>query len=214
MTRSKLSDSDKHEILHLYRTSEETTSALAERYGVSGTTIRRVLKESLSQQEYEILTNQKQVARWSQSQGVSDWPLPTEEILNPSSTVQTPSSNLESIPLPDLPLSPSSEAPSTPSTLSVEATLPDTQLAFHTSELSSTVENPSRKRSVPASTLAANPVEVPISSRAVSDSPALDPLEEETTNAFELSNLYSNNEQPEDFKGLEELDNELEDLED
>ncbi len=60
MTRSKLSDTDKQELLALYRESAETISTLAERYGVSSTTIRRILKGSLLQQEYEFLTNQKQ----------------------------------------------------------------------------------------------------------------------------------------------------------
>lgn len=63
MTRSKLSDIDRQEILTLYRESAETTSALAERYGVSGTTIRRVLKDSLSQQDDETSPHQKQAPR-------------------------------------------------------------------------------------------------------------------------------------------------------
>lgn len=63
MTRSKLSDADKQEILTLYRESPETASTLAERYGVSSTTIRRTLRSILSSQEYETLTNQKQTSK-------------------------------------------------------------------------------------------------------------------------------------------------------
>jgi transposase-like protein len=63
MSPKKLSDSDKHEILALYRQSPETTSTLATRYGVSSSTISRLLKSSLSEPEYEALIQQKRTAR-------------------------------------------------------------------------------------------------------------------------------------------------------
>ncbi len=66
MTPSKLSDSEKRDVVRLYREPRETTSTLAERYGVSSTTIRRALKSSLPQKEYETLTGQKQIARWQE----------------------------------------------------------------------------------------------------------------------------------------------------
>jgi transposase-like protein len=59
MAPQKLSDSDKQTILTLYRYPEETTSTLASRYGVSNTTISRILKQGLSEQEYETLVQQK-----------------------------------------------------------------------------------------------------------------------------------------------------------
>jgi len=59
MAPQKLSDSDKQTILMLYRHPEETTSTLASRYGVSNTTISRILKQGLSEQEYETLVQQK-----------------------------------------------------------------------------------------------------------------------------------------------------------
>jgi transposase-like protein len=59
MAPQKLSDSDKQTILALYRYPEETTSTLASRYGVSNTTISRILKQGLSEQEYETLVQQK-----------------------------------------------------------------------------------------------------------------------------------------------------------
>ncbi|MBH8553457.1 helix-turn-helix domain-containing protein, partial [Nostocaceae cyanobacterium CENA357] len=43
----KLTDSDKQEILKLYRETAETTSTLAERYDVSNSTISRLLKSTL-----------------------------------------------------------------------------------------------------------------------------------------------------------------------
>jgi transposase-like protein len=59
MPPQKLSESDKQDILSLYRATEETTSSLANRYGVSNTTISRILKQSLSGEEYEALIQQK-----------------------------------------------------------------------------------------------------------------------------------------------------------
>ncbi|MBD1841919.1 transposase [Cyanobacteria bacterium FACHB-63] len=59
---SRLSDSDKSQIIELYRQSGETTLTLAERYGVSNTTISRILKSSLSAEEYDSLIQQKRSA--------------------------------------------------------------------------------------------------------------------------------------------------------
>ncbi|MEO0970159.1 MAG: transposase [Cyanobacteria bacterium J06639_18] len=59
----KLTDSDKKEILKLYRESAETTSTLAERYGVSNSTISRLLKSTLPEDEYEYLVSLKRAAR-------------------------------------------------------------------------------------------------------------------------------------------------------
>jgi transposase-like protein len=63
MSPRKLTDEDKQEILKLYRQTEETTSTLAERYGVSSSTISRFLKSHLSEAEYEELIQQKRLAR-------------------------------------------------------------------------------------------------------------------------------------------------------
>lgn len=59
MAPSKLSDADKQTILELYRHPEETTSTLAERYGVSNSTISRLLKSSLAEADYAALIQQK-----------------------------------------------------------------------------------------------------------------------------------------------------------
>lgn len=63
MTVKKLSDSDKSEILKLYRETGETTSTLADRYGVSNSTISRLLKVTLPEAEYEVLIASKRAAR-------------------------------------------------------------------------------------------------------------------------------------------------------
>ncbi|MDY6785920.1 MAG: transposase [Cyanobacteriota bacterium] len=63
MSPRKLTDSDKQEILDLYRTPQETTSTLAERYQVSSSTISRFLKTHLPENEYEELIQQKRLSR-------------------------------------------------------------------------------------------------------------------------------------------------------
>ncbi len=62
MTPRKLSDSDKHHIVELYRQPGETTLTLANQYGVSNTTVSRILKSSLPAEEYEGLIQQKRLA--------------------------------------------------------------------------------------------------------------------------------------------------------
>lgn len=63
MSPRKLTESDKQEILELYRLPQETTSTLAERYEVSSSTISRFLKSQLPKSEYEELIQQKRLSR-------------------------------------------------------------------------------------------------------------------------------------------------------
>ena len=74
MTPTKLSDSDKRELIRLYRQSNENTITLAKRYGVSSSTVRRIIQGALSEPEYEFLVQQKQ-KRLSDRTSVSE---PTE----------------------------------------------------------------------------------------------------------------------------------------
>ncbi|NET11606.1 MAG: hypothetical protein F6K08_01385 [Okeania sp. SIO1H6] len=60
MTPTKLSDSEKLEIVELYQTTEHNTITLADRYGVSSSTIRRILQSSIPEDEYKDLVQQKQ----------------------------------------------------------------------------------------------------------------------------------------------------------
>jgi len=62
MAPKKLTEADKKAILGLYRQPQETTSTLAERYGVSNSTISRLLKASLPEAEYSALIQQKRSA--------------------------------------------------------------------------------------------------------------------------------------------------------
>jgi len=72
MSSRKLSDSDKSEIVELYRQPGETTLTLASRYGVSSSTISRILKSSFSEHEYETLIQQKRSGRVQSSATQSD----------------------------------------------------------------------------------------------------------------------------------------------
>ncbi|MDY7006805.1 MAG: hypothetical protein SWX82_23495 [Cyanobacteriota bacterium] len=60
MTPTKLSDSEKLEIVELYQTTEDNTITLADRYGVSSSTIRRILQSNIPEDEYKELVHQKQ----------------------------------------------------------------------------------------------------------------------------------------------------------
>lgn len=63
MSPRKLTETDKEELLVAYRETSETTSTLAERYGVSSSTISRFLKSRLSVEEYEDLIQKKRLGR-------------------------------------------------------------------------------------------------------------------------------------------------------
>jgi transposase-like protein len=64
MSSRKLSESDKSDIIDPYRQPGETTLTLASRYGVSSSTISRILKSTLSEEEYESLIQQKRSGRF------------------------------------------------------------------------------------------------------------------------------------------------------
>jgi transposase-like protein len=59
MAPKKLSESEKKEIVQLYPQPEESTATLASRFGVSSSTISRILKQSLSDDDYNALVQQK-----------------------------------------------------------------------------------------------------------------------------------------------------------
>ncbi len=65
MSPKKITDADKLEIVDLYRQSGETTTSLALRYGVSNSTISRLLKTIVPEAEYELLIQQKRGSKGS-----------------------------------------------------------------------------------------------------------------------------------------------------
>ncbi|QXE25925.1 hypothetical protein B6N60_04647 [Richelia sinica FACHB-800] len=97
-TVRKLTDSDKKEILKLYRETAETTSTLAERYDVSNSTISRLLKSTLAEEEYEYLVSLKRAARTPEGRAQVSYeqiplltqPEPETEQFSPSVEVKLP----------------------------------------------------------------------------------------------------------------------------
>jgi transposase-like protein len=76
MPPTKLTDSDKQKILALYRQSDETTTSLAQQFSVSTSTISRILKQSLSEAEYDRLIQKKRAAGSSKSESEETVALP------------------------------------------------------------------------------------------------------------------------------------------
>ncbi|PSP17467.1 MAG: transposase [Cyanobacteria bacterium QS_8_64_29] len=72
MSSQKLSDADKQAILEQYRQHNETTSTLAKRYGVSNSTISRLLKTHLSREEYHTLIRRKRRGGEAEAAEASD----------------------------------------------------------------------------------------------------------------------------------------------
>ncbi|NER81799.1 MAG: transposase [Leptolyngbya sp. SIO1D8] len=61
MAPGKLSDTDKQQLTELYCQPGETTATLAKKFGVSSSTVSRVLKQQLSEEDYA------QLAQWKRS---------------------------------------------------------------------------------------------------------------------------------------------------
>jgi hypothetical protein len=93
MAPKKLTEPDKQEILELYRQPEETTSTLAGRYGVSNSTISRLLKATLPPAEYSALIQQKRAAA---DKGGSDSPAQNAAPTKPSVSAKAVSTQSES----------------------------------------------------------------------------------------------------------------------
>jgi hypothetical protein len=99
MSPRKLTDADKSDILSLYREPEETTSTLAARYGVSNSTISRILKSNLVESEYEVLIQQKRSNRTPGSAAspiIEPTDLPVESDDESSPVIQTTEFPIES----------------------------------------------------------------------------------------------------------------------
>lgn len=59
MAPRKLSDADKRDVIELYKQPGETTSTIADRYGVSSSTVSRILKTLIPEDDYRSLVAQK-----------------------------------------------------------------------------------------------------------------------------------------------------------
>lgn len=125
MTARKLSDSEKQDILQLYRTTGETSSTLATRYGVSTSTVSRLLKSTLPVDEYEALIQQKRSLR-----GADSSPEIAEQVIEPEVTkpeVTKPEASIEPFTLPLIESTPEleSEPESEPESTSVAPPAPE-----------------------------------------------------------------------------------------
>ncbi|NEQ52667.1 MAG: helix-turn-helix domain-containing protein [Leptolyngbya sp. SIO3F4] len=74
MAPRKLSDADKRDVIEIYRQPGETTSTIAKRFGVSTSTISRILKTLLPEDEYRALVSQKRSAPSEKPAPVSNEP--------------------------------------------------------------------------------------------------------------------------------------------
>ncbi|NET10520.1 MAG: hypothetical protein F6K16_38660 [Symploca sp. SIO2B6] len=119
----KLSASDKQTIVELYQHPEESTATLASRYGVSSSTISRVLKQELSTAEYQRIVQQKK--------GGGSKPLTTKP--------DAPSANIES---PQLTIEVAAEENSQPSERSSDVELPSVDQGKEVTSAEQLLETP------------------------------------------------------------------------
>lgn len=83
MSLPKLSDTDKQELVDLYRQTSATTTTLAKRFGVSISTVSRLLKTAIAATEYESLVLEKRSSRVPQGNPQLFLPLTETEKSNP-----------------------------------------------------------------------------------------------------------------------------------
>ena len=76
MSPAKLTDTDKQELVDLYRQTPATTTTLAERFGVSVSTVSRLLKTAIASGEYETLVQEKRGSKGIKNDAQLTLPLP------------------------------------------------------------------------------------------------------------------------------------------
>jgi transposase-like protein len=88
MSPKKITDADKLEIVALYREGGETTASLANRFGVSNSTVSRLLKTTIPEAEYDRLIQRKRGAKVGNEREnleiPDESPLEDEELATPS----------------------------------------------------------------------------------------------------------------------------------
>ncbi|MGB3295885.1 MAG: hypothetical protein WBB01_23120 [Phormidesmis sp.] len=90
MAPRKLSDSDKSDIIELYRQLDQTTSTLAAQYGVSNSTISRILKTTLPPEDYAQLISQKRMAGSDKAETSSKKKQPRKQPAHRAATATEP----------------------------------------------------------------------------------------------------------------------------
>lgn len=200
----KLTDSDKQEILKLYRETAETTSTLAERYGVSNSTISRLLKSTLPEEDYEYLVSLKRAARTPEGRAQVSYdhlPLLSQ---SPTETVATEptSSDIPSIESPQVETEPPAVPESVPETEPTPRPMP---VIRRVKTRSSATEKPNLPvtKEKEIEIVAHKPPELPsIPSRILNDEEIDEPEENVIGNMFEDDLL-------EDADNLDDLDDDL-----
>ncbi len=94
MVRNKLTEQDQQAIVSQYRTSDVTTGVLAEQFGVSASTITRILKDAIPDREYQVLVRSRRSGP-ARSKSVPDPVLP--EALSEESQLSLIDSRFEQV---------------------------------------------------------------------------------------------------------------------
>jgi len=98
MAPKKLSDADRQDILQRYRQPEENTVTIANSYGVSTSTISRILKQNLSEAEYEALIQQKRSGNYKSSAEQVDLPGMSPQLESPVPAIPVSPDPVPSVP--------------------------------------------------------------------------------------------------------------------
>lgn len=89
MSSKKITDADKLEIARLYRLAGDTTASLASRFGVSNSTISRLLKTNIPEAEYEVLIQQKRGSKVEiEEESTTDEPIVMSAAIPPATVVE------------------------------------------------------------------------------------------------------------------------------
>ena len=98
MSSKKITDADKLEIARLYRLAGDTTASLASRFGVSNSTISRLLKTNIPEAEYEVLIQQKRGSKVGiEAESTTDEQIVMPMVISPELVVENNPSQPDSV---------------------------------------------------------------------------------------------------------------------
>ena len=98
MSSKKITDADKLEIVDLYRLAGDTTASLASRFGVSNSTISRLLKTNIPEAEYEVLIQQKRGSKVEiEEESTTDAPIVMSMAIPPELVIENNPSQPDSV---------------------------------------------------------------------------------------------------------------------
>ena len=100
MSPAKLSDADKQTMVDLYRQTPATSSTLAERFGVSNSTVSRLLKNALSSSEYETLIPEKRAGRGNKADAQLSLSLSSPDVVETADSIPASPSPSKASPAP------------------------------------------------------------------------------------------------------------------